>query len=148
MQETGTVKTIENGVALVALERNQACGHCTLCQWSAEMACMIVRAKALPDTRPGDRVVVEMNRSMMKAAHLWLLAFPLLVFLGTAAVVRLIMKRTDAETFFASIFALVAMFLLVYVMDRKVGLGRGTVGEIVEAVPRGDDTTPHETINY
>lgn len=147
MRETGTVKTVEDGVALVALERNQACGHCTLCQWSAEMACMVVRAKALPDTQPGDRVVVEMDRGMMKAAHLWLLAFPLLVFLGTAAVIRLVMKRTDAETFFASIFALVAMFLLVYVMDRKIGLGRGTVGKIVEAVPHADDATPRETLN-
>ena len=132
MHDSGVVTSIENGVAYVELPRNSACGKCGMCACGATQETILIPATAREDTRVGDRVCVAVNRRMRSRAQLWLLAFPLFVFLGAALGASQGIGLSDGISFLVGVVALGGAFVLVWRIDRRRKWSAGAIAEIVD----------------
>ena len=58
MQESATVLSCADGIALVRIERSAACDGCDLCTFSERAHAMTARAIDRLGVSPGDRVMI------------------------------------------------------------------------------------------
>jgi positive regulator of sigma E activity len=132
LHDSGVVTSIQNGIAYVELPRNSACGKCGMCACGTTRDTILIAANAREDTHVGDRVRVAVNRRMRGRAQMWLLAFPLLVFLGAALGASQGLRLSDGMSFLIGIVALGGAFALVWHIDRRRKWSAGAVAEIVD----------------
>jgi positive regulator of sigma E activity len=130
-KEYGTVTRVDGSIACIEFKRNQGCSSCGLCMCGQDDSTMVLKAHARPDTQPGDRVQIEVDRHARAHAQLWLLAVPMAVFLLTAMLTKVAFKLNDLISFVLSIAGLALAFLLAWLMDKKTGWSSQPVARIL-----------------
>ena len=126
----GKIIKIEKEIALVELERTNACKGCGLCLAGKDSKSMVLEVKALPETKIGEFVNLKINRKMKAEAQLWLLAIPMFGFVLIAFVSHFLFKFSDSVSFISSSLALVLIYLLIWLLNKKKGKSHGFAAAI------------------
>jgi positive regulator of sigma E activity len=130
MTETGIVKSIAQGVAVVQLKRSQSCRTCGVCSCGGTPDEMALRASAPATVQVGDQVAVELDERMRTNAQLWLLAVPLAAFLAGALIARLALHTRELVALGIGMGALAAAFGGVWLADRRLGWSKQPVARM------------------
>ena len=140
MAESGKVVSVENGIACVELPRKPVCGKCGLCMMSGTAPVMLMQAYAPNGVTPEERVTVVVDRSLRWRAQLWLLAVPLVTFIGSAIVAKIVLGWGDGFTALAAFGGMAASFGMVMLADTWRGWSIKPVAWVTtEADESGDN---------
>lgn len=131
MSETGTVVSVESGIARVAIERKPTCGKCGLCITTPDARTMHLLAQALPDTKQGDAVTVEVDRSLRWQAQFWLLTAPLIGFLFGAIAGVIVLGLSEGQSALLACGGMALAFGAGWLVDRKKRWSARPVARIV-----------------
>jgi positive regulator of sigma E activity len=131
----GKIIKLENGVALVELERTNACKGCGLCLAGKDSKKMFLNVKALSKTKIGEFVNLKINRKMKAEAQLWLLAIPMLIFIFIASISHFLFRFNDSESFVFSVSALLFTYLLIWFLNKK----KGWNNEFAASIKKSDE---------
>jgi positive regulator of sigma E activity len=144
IKEYGTITRIDGDIAVVEFKRNQGCSSCGLCMCGQDDSTMLLKAHACPNSKPGDRVQIEVDRHTRAHAQLWLLAVPMAAFLLTALLAKSIFKLNDLLSFSLSIAGLALAFLLAWLMDKKTGWSTRPVARIADPKESTDNEASNQ----
>jgi positive regulator of sigma E activity len=137
MTETGVVKAVADGVAIVVLKRTDGCRTCGVCSCGGTPNEMELRAAAPAGVAVGDHVTVELDERLRTNAQVWLLAVPLAVFLAAALAARLALHTRELVALGIGLGAMALTFAVVWLADRRLGWSRQPVARICGARPPG-----------
>lgn len=125
-EERGVVVGVEGGKVLVELEPTAACKGCGLCG-NMDGGRMRLEVEAVEGVRPGQRVVVSVDRSMPLRSALFLFGLPAVGFIGGLvlgqywAVTGL---GADGSSAAFGLGLLLVAYVVARVYDRKVAARR------------------------
>ncbi|HUI70096.1 MAG TPA: SoxR reducing system RseC family protein [Spirochaetia bacterium] len=134
MQESATVLSCADGIALVRIERSAACDGCDLCTFSESAHAMTARAIDRLGVSPGDRVMIETRAASPVAASLLLFLVPLaFLFCGYGAGALLapalgVPTATQPAGAASAVIFFLASFGFLALLTRKRHGGRGAEG--------------------
>lgn len=131
MSESGIVETVQDGIAVVRLRRNEACAKCGVCACGSVPETMELRASAPAGTAPGEAVEVEIDRGVRGRAQVWLLAVPLAAFLGAAYVGRSVAGLPEVYALLLGLGGMTCAFVLAWWLDKRCGWSARPVARIV-----------------
>ena len=132
MEEKGKVVKIDNGVALVEMERTSACGRCGIClQSSGDKPILYVKDSL--GARPGDDVLVSVDsKQILKAAFLIYL-FPLVGLIAGYFLGRTVLGTERTGIIFAGLGFFTTLFLL-YQYDKRLKAQKSRGAKIIQIV--------------
>jgi sigma-E factor negative regulatory protein RseC len=128
MQERGTVIEHAGGVAVVRIERSEACEGCVFCTPADGGDAMLARAVDRVGVSVGDRVRIETRSPSPLAASLLLFLVPfafLFAGYGAGALAASLLTMAAAAQPFGAAGALIFFLCSFGVLSRVSGNGRG-----------------------
>jgi len=128
MEERGTVIERSDGVAVVRIERAEACQGCTFCTPAEGGGAMLARAVDRVGVSVGDRVRLQTKSPSPLAAALLLFLLPfsfLFAGYGAGALAAFLLKIAAATQPVGAATALLFFVLSFGVLSRVSGNGRG-----------------------
>jgi|AGTN01.1.fsa_nt_gi Positive regulator of sigma E activity len=136
MDETGIIRKISGGFAIVRFDRKAACEHCKMCI-PKEGGYVEVKVRNAFGAKVGDKVKVSMGERAALTASVIVYVVPLAI---TAAALAACYKFVEAWlALVISVAALAVSFVAVSLIDRKLRAKKGYFPEMVEIITKPEE---------
>lgn len=136
MQETGKVTKLENGFAIVRIDRKAECEKCGVCGMKKDMRFVELSAENTLGAVEGDTVEVETGNGSRLLSVILAFLVPLLLIAAIIAIGYVFIKK-DLIILALCLITLILWYTILAVIDKKIAKIRGFC-PIITKIKGGD----------